>query len=39
MIHDKVIKASALCTVLLLRSTGDSTHPTYAADCTTYGIK
>jgi D-xylose transport system substrate-binding protein len=38
VIHDKVIVASALCTSTAPTVAG-STQPTYAADCTTYGIK
>jgi D-xylose transport system substrate-binding protein len=38
VIHDKVIDASALCTSSSPTVAG-STSPTYAADCTTYGIK
>jgi D-xylose transport system substrate-binding protein len=38
VIHDKVISASALCTSSAPTVSG-STQPTYAADCTTYGIK
>jgi D-xylose transport system substrate-binding protein len=38
VIHDKVIAASALCTSTSPTVAG-STQPTYAADCTTYGIK
>jgi D-xylose transport system substrate-binding protein len=38
VIHDKVISASALCTSSAPTVAG-SPQPTYAADCTTYGIK
>lgn len=38
VVHDKVIAASALCTSTSPTVAG-STQPTYAADCTTYGIK
>jgi D-xylose transport system substrate-binding protein len=38
VIHDKVIDASALCTSTSPTVAG-ATEPTYAADCTTYGIK
>jgi D-xylose transport system substrate-binding protein len=38
VIHDKVIKASALCTSSAPTVKG-ATPPTYAADCTTYGVK
>jgi D-xylose transport system substrate-binding protein len=38
VVHDKVIAASALCTSTAPTVAG-STQPTYAADCTTYGIK
>jgi D-xylose transport system substrate-binding protein len=38
VIKDKVIKASALCTSSAPTVQG-STQPTYATDCTTYGIK
>jgi D-xylose transport system substrate-binding protein len=38
VIHDKVIKASALCTSSAPTVKG-ATPATYAADCTTYGIK
>lgn len=38
VIHDKVITASALCTSSAPTVKG-ATPPTYAADCTTYGIK
>ena len=38
VIKDKVIKASALCTNTAPTVAG-STQPTYATDCTTYGIK
>jgi D-xylose transport system substrate-binding protein len=38
VIHDKVISASALCTSSAPTVKG-ATPPTYAADCTTYGIK
>jgi D-xylose transport system substrate-binding protein len=38
VIHDKVIKASALCTTSAPTVKG-ATPPTYSADCTTYGIK
>ncbi len=38
VIHDKVIAASALCTSSAPTAKGQ-TLPTYAADCTTYGIK
>jgi D-xylose transport system substrate-binding protein len=37
VIHDKVIAASALCTSSAPTAKGQ-TLPTYAADCTTYGI-
>jgi D-xylose transport system substrate-binding protein len=39
VIHDKVIAASALCTNTAPIVKGDSSTPTYAADCSTYGIK
>jgi D-xylose transport system substrate-binding protein len=39
VVHDKVIAASALCTSSAPTVSGDSSVPTYAADCTTYGIK
>jgi hypothetical protein len=39
VIHDKVIAATALCTNTAPIVKGDSSIPTYAADCTTYGIK
>jgi D-xylose transport system substrate-binding protein len=39
VIHDKVISASQLCTSSAPTVAGDSSIPTYAADCTTYGIK
>ena len=39
VIHDKVIAASALCTNSAPIVAKDSSIPTYAADCTTYGIK
>jgi D-xylose transport system substrate-binding protein len=38
VVHDKVIAASALCTSTSPTVAGSS-QPTYAADCTTYGIK
>jgi D-xylose transport system substrate-binding protein len=38
VVHDKVIAASALCTSTSPTVAG-STQPTYAADCTKYGIK
>jgi D-xylose transport system substrate-binding protein len=38
VIHDKVIKASALCTSQSPTVKG-ATPPTFAADCTTFGIK
>ena len=38
VIHDKVIKASALCTSASPTVAG-STQPTFKADCATYGIK
>jgi D-xylose transport system substrate-binding protein len=38
VIHDKVISASALCTSQAPTVHG-ATEPTFAADCTTYGIK
>ena len=38
VIHDKVIDASALCTSTSTTVAG-ATEPTYAAACTTYGIK
>ncbi|MHB1088223.1 MAG: hypothetical protein ACYC19_05610, partial [Acidimicrobiales bacterium] len=38
VIADKVIKASDLCTSSAPTVSG-STQPTYAQDCTTYGIK
>jgi len=38
VVHDKVIKPSDLCTSTSPTVAGSS-QPTYAADCTTYGIK
>ncbi len=38
VIHDGVVKASDLCTTSAPTVAGSS-QPTYAADCTTYGIK
>jgi D-xylose transport system substrate-binding protein len=39
VVKDKVLKASAICTSTAPTVAGDSSIPTYAADCTTYGIK
>ena len=39
VVKDKVLKASAICTSSAPTVAGDSSIPTYAADCTTYGIK
>jgi hypothetical protein len=39
VVKDKVLKASDICTSSAPTVAGDSSIPTYAADCTTYGIK
>jgi D-xylose transport system substrate-binding protein len=39
VVKDKVLKASAICTSSAPTVAGDSSIPTYSADCTTYGIK
>jgi len=39
VVKDGVLKASAICTSSAPTVAGDSSIPTYAADCTTYGIK
>jgi D-xylose transport system substrate-binding protein len=39
VVKDKVLKASVICTSAAPTVAGDSSIPTYSADCTTYGIK
>jgi D-xylose transport system substrate-binding protein len=39
VVKDKVLKVSAICTSSAPTVAGDSSIPTYAADCTTFGIK
>jgi len=39
VVKDGVLKASAICTSSAPTVAGDSSIPTYSADCTTYGIK
>jgi D-xylose transport system substrate-binding protein len=39
VVKDKVLKASDICTNTAPTVAGDSGIPTYAADCTTYGVK